>query len=311
MKRLAALGMALAGVAAAPGAAAQGSPQSEASSEPAPPAPPPAADLPSKASEAEPKTAAPSKAADTDTDEDANDADGESGAAQVDDDLEEEEEEDTEPRLPPPGPPHPGDQKPAPVLEHPRPIGPLRHVEVGGIGGAIARPSVDSRATYNTGWTAGGYVRIEGERFWGLRLNARQESSSGAAEAPTQRLEMKRVYIGVLAEPTWTFTDRLAVWIALGIGWGRTKADAESEWTVRERSGVFLEIPIGIGIGYELVPDWLRLSVSGNVGVLTLQSGSLFEPVQAIDASGMLTTAPALPEFATSWGAVAGLGVLL
>jgi hypothetical protein len=96
----------------------------------------------------------------------------------------------------------------------------------------------------------------------------------------------------------------------VGLAWARTTAEWRGPNTVRDRTGVFVEIPLGLGLACEVVPDWVRLSASGNLGLLTLQSGNLFESVQSFD-DGSMTQAPPLPRFKTSWTAVAGVGVLL
>jgi hypothetical protein len=212
---------------------------------------------------------------------------------------------------PPAGDPAASDQTPSPILERPRPILPLRYVEVGAQTGVVSRPAASAAASYDAAWLVGGHARLELTRYLGLRMVARHESGDGRSTALDQDLELSRLYMAAIAEPTWAFAPGWSVWLGVGLAWARTTVESSAQTVVRDRVGVFIEVPVGIGIGFELIPDWLRLSASTQLGFSALQSGNLFNSVHGVDSSGMRVTAPPLPEFATSWSAVAGLGVLL
>jgi hypothetical protein len=211
------------------------------------------------------------------------------------------------------------------VTQRPAPLEHARRVEITAFAGVAQRPSTSSRIHYDVGYTAGGQARIAPVWWLAFRLYAGIESnnvsfSQGALGLPSgtqyQLDSFQRVRFGITVEPTWHFDERLEVWLGAGIGWGRTIASPLTttgavSLTVPAHAAVFVELPFTLGARWELVPDWLVVSLSGNVIALTDQSGTLLEAYSTPNGVGKLVTIPGFPELGTSWVVLAGLGVLL
>jgi hypothetical protein len=77
------------------------------------------------------------------------------------------------------------------------------------------------------------------------------------------------------------------------------------------RAAVFVEVPLSLGVRYELVPDWLVANLSGSVAFPTDQSGGMLGPYHTPGKDGKFVSVGGFPELGVSWLALAGLGVLL
>jgi len=102
----------------------------------------------------------------------------------------------------------------------------------------------------------------------------------------------------------------------VGIGWGRTLASAlrasgKQTLLVPERAAVFVEVPLSLGVRYELIENWLVANVAANVAFVGNQSGELLSPYRTPGKDGTLVTVGGFPTLGTSWAALAGLGILL
>jgi len=203
-----------------------------------------------------------------------------------------------------------GSKKPSPV------------VEVGAHAGVAVRPSDDSDVTYAAGPTVGGHAKLIYFPWLGLRLSARHEWSSAeheeAAPGGTALADqaLTRIVLGAAIEPTWAPVPRLEVFGGLGIGWGRTSAEPlepvrGDRPALPRRSAVFVELPLSLGAGYEVIRDWLVVSASGSVSLLTGQSGNLLESERTPGPDGSLQVVEGLPEMGPSWALLAGLGLVL
>ena len=81
----------------------------------------------------------------------------------------------------------------------------------------------------------------------------------------TDRPRLLSLHNGAKVQPTLNFTPRLRAWLTAGIGWGRftfpemTFTENEQEFVVRQRNSVFVEFPLGLGVSYDIIEDWLAL----------------------------------------------------
>lgn len=82
-------------------------------------------------------------------------------------------------------------------------------------------------------------------------------------------------------------------------------------YRIDARSGVFVEIPIGLGASYELIPKWLAVQGQLRVAPLVKQSGDLFDTVQIVDNFGQIDTTGPMPTQTVSASALLGLSLLL
>jgi len=219
-------------------------------------------------------------------------------------------------------------QEPSPVIGDSTQtvVRPSRAVEVGLGAGVTSRPASQSGGvSFGLGRTVSAHARVDLRDWLGARLTAQWEwvsvnLSEGALGLPPGTTytepDLKRVYLGASLEPTLHATERLALWLGVGIGWGRTTADplytqGAEQVTLPIRSAVFLEVPLSLGLRYEVIPDWLVVNLSGKVGFLSDQSGNLENPYNTPGASGKPVTAGGFPELGTSFGVLAGVGCLL
>ena len=117
--------------------------------------------------------------------------------------------------------------------------------------------------------------------------------SSIGADAVIDELKVETFTLGAKLAPTWHFTERVRAWVALGVGWGRfsypkmtvTESDG-GNYIVRDRSGVFVEFPLGLGISVDIIERWLLIGYEATAAPITGQSGDAHERFQAIDALG-------------------------
>jgi hypothetical protein len=122
---------------------------------------------------------------------------------------------------------------------------------------------------------------------------------------------------GARLMPTWPFSDRLRSWLTVGAGWGRLEVDrmkvieAGGELTVRERSMSFVEIPVGIGTSFDIVPRRLALEVEVTGAFVVGQQGSSIQSAQAIDAAGKVRSIGGFPKLDGSFVQTIGLSLLL
>ncbi len=193
------------------------------------------------------------------------------------------------------------------------------------LGGVVSRPSTGSLVHYAPGPAVGAYARVDLLSFLAARLSARYETGGasfddGALGLPhgttIDEPALQRVTLDAALEPEWTPTPRLALYAGIGIGWGRTTAPAlhasgAESLALPPRAAVFVETPLALGFRYEVLPNWLVVDVGGSVAFLASQSGALVSPYETPGKRGTLVTASGFPELGTSWGLLAGLGVLL
>lgn len=225
----------------------------------------------------------------------------------------------------PPPPPLAQDQSPPPVTERPAALEPMHKVTVGPDIGVMARPATGNGPIhYGPSLVAGGHIRIEALDWLGLRIVTHYEHNSvkfDGGSLPVDGASLRapsfhRVVFGLSLEPTWVVGERFLTYFGAGARWARTTSDFSEtdDLSHTDPTGVFVEFPLVIGTSVQLVKDWLVLETSAQVSLLTGQNGSLFNTkrlTQAFDQNGRLLHLQPFPKFGTSFGAVAGLAVLL
>lgn len=123
--------------------------------------------------------------------------------------------------------------------------------------------------------------------------------------------------LGARAEPTLPLTPRLRLSAIIGAGWGRvtspkmTVKSPGSSYTIYEREAVFVEIPLGLAVYYEVIPQWLAVSAASTYAPNLTQTGSLYENTQFVDSAGVMHHAPTFPRQAPSLTQMFGLLLLL
>jgi len=226
--------------------------------------------------------------------------------------------------------------KPAAIEPEPPPRPPLppeppsellpweRHIEVGADLLFVARPTsaaVHLGATLGYGahlnWELLRYLRftfyVEGARH-GLTFDAGALGQPG----PITSTAVSTYMFGARFSPTLPLTPRLRAWLTAGFGWGRfeyprmtTQDPGQNAFSIPERSAYIIEVPMGGGIAFDLIPRWLSIQAELTGAPLLGHQGNAFEPAQAIDAAGKKRAVGALPNFDASIVQSIGLSLLL
>jgi hypothetical protein len=240
-------------------------------------------------------------------------------AAATSDEVPAEDTDDTEP-LPPPQAPKAGDQDPPPYFYGPAPRARVRGLSVGVDAGISIRPAEGDTVSYDPAFAFGAHVRAEllpylGFRAYFTRANHAVDIPRGALGLEDTQVDQPSVgvtVIGARLEPTWVVSPGLRLWVGAGVAWGRVKADEpsfEGKYDIRvaERSGVMLEWTGALGVNVDIIPEWLGATASVAGGVLSNQSGDIFENLQGVDQGGTLVDVGGLPKFSATACALVGL----
>jgi len=128
---------------------------------------------------------------------------------------------------------------------------------------------------------------------------------------------------GAKLAPTLEFTDRLRAWVSAGVGWGRFNFSAMTveedpnlensggTYEVRERSGVFVEFPFGVGVSFDVIERWLAVAYEFSAAPVVGQSGNAHELFQAVDAAGETRDVGAFGAIEASFVNALGLSLIL
>jgi hypothetical protein len=222
----------------------------------------------------------------------------------------------------------PEPEKPArPPLPPEPPSVPLpweRHIEVGADLLYLSRPT-------------GGLVHLDATLGWGAHLNwelvkhLRFTFYLDAARHPVQlalgalginsKITSDRVntyMFGVRFSPSLAFTPRLRGWVTAGFGWGRfefprmTAQDpGQAAYMLPDRSAYVAEVPLGLGLSFDIIPRWLSLQAEFTAAPLFGQVGTAVVTSQAVDAMGKKRTLGALPDLDVSLVQSIGFSLLL
>jgi hypothetical protein len=250
------------------------------------------------------------------------------------DDFEDDASEDEDDEQPPPaGPPPPvtGPPRPEPLPEIETPEAPPwhRHLEVGGGVVYVSRPLFgdhpNTTPRYQAGvgfgvdlrWDLLSFLRIHPYFFHvvhdvpmpgGALTTGADNSISAATVFP--ETSAASFSFGARVEPVWALNERLRAWLCVGLGWGRLRVPVQGAFDptlggdpeepnlfLQDRAFSFVEFPLGIGTGFDIIERWLALNYDLAVVPVVGQSGDAVEPFQGIDGSGKTRDIAALEPF--------------
>ncbi|MCH2109976.1 MAG: hypothetical protein MK135_11645 [Polyangiaceae bacterium] len=205
----------------------------------------------------------------------------------------------------------PDSQRPGPVAVDDSPFPPNRWLDVGGFMGLVVRPSKKSGIEFGPGIAYGAYLRPEITSWLGARLYYRQESLTVSVEPGAfdwegdsydfewEQPNLKVVSLGLNLEPTLVLRPRLRAYGILGLGWVRYRAatpEAEGQdFGKFYRSAVEIDLNLGLGASWDIVPNWLNVSLSASYGFPFSQSGDAYSAQQII-IDGQASMIAPLPE---------------
>jgi hypothetical protein len=143
------------------------------------------------------------------------------------------------------------------------------------------------------------------------------DGSLEPAGAGIDKGTMRAYSLGARLEPTLAVSRRLSLRLILGAAWGRLTmprmkvSTTSRSYEVSEREGVFVEVPMGLGVAFEIIPHWLAITFDSTVAPNVAQSGALFGHTQFIDSTGALDHTQPMPQLNLTWAQMFGLSVLL
>lgn len=103
-------------------------------------------------------------------------------------------------------------------------------------------------------------------------------------------------------QPTWALTPTLRLYGSVGLGWGSVIAPAirltgATPSAIRQRRGVFVEAPVGLGLTWWVFPRWISLTYESNFAPAFRSSGDAYTPDAYVDPTGQNATAAPMPSF--------------
>ncbi|HSC87633.1 MAG TPA: hypothetical protein VLC09_10200 [Polyangiaceae bacterium] len=210
------------------------------------------------------------------------------------------------------------------VVSNDPPRAPSRKVELAFLFGSVIRPSGQDAIHYETGYFLGGSARVELAPWMGVRLLYREEHvpvlvQPGGFDYGTTlpfdftQPDLEIVTIGMRVEPTWVLHPRFRLFGVLGAGWVRMDAPVPTAPGFQmegKRSATEVNMPIGVGVAYEILPNWVNCTMSFTYGVAFDQHGRAYEPLQAVVDGKIVYLAP-LPVLQSVGDLMFSLGVIL
>ncbi len=200
-----------------------------------------------------------------------------------------------------------------------------RHVDIGGGVALVHRiTSGDTGVRYPAAVGAGFWARVDVTRY--LRANFYAVRTARDVNLPAGALglagdpgevEVYAYSFGLRLAPTWRLGPRARTWVSAGAGWGRLElgrfdvAAAGGSFQVRERAASFVELPMGLGASFDVVPRWLAVEIETTGVFYVAQRGRAFEDGQTIDASGRRVTVGAFPMLGGGFVTTLGLSLVL
>ena len=224
---------------------------------------------------------------------------------------------------PAPKPPRPEDQEPRPYVAPPEPTGKERHLTLSVVAGTWLHTLNGKGASTSAGPVWGVSGRVDPYRWLGIRVsilrgNQPESPDYGGLGVPNTQIsqpDFQIIYWSIRIEPTWHVSRNLSLWAGPGLGWARAIVPepkvGNSNWITADRACVYVEGQWALGAEYELLRDWLMLSVDLSAGALGYQHGSAHDPIQAFTPEGHMTHVGGYPNFARKYQALFGLGVIL
>lgn len=208
----------------------------------------------------------------------------------------------------------------APTVAHAEPT--PYQLEVGPSVAMIARAATSdgSGVTYEAGLGLGALFRITFLPW--LRGSVRyMQSHHGVSYTPgalgvpgtLSSGSLAIDWLSVAVHPTWSPTSRAHLWGTLGAGWSHAvmrQLDVSGGAHVRGRSGLFADVPLGLGGGYDVL-RWLTASIDLAWAPTFGVGGDLFSADIYYDAAGKAANVAAFPAPRSSIYAIANLAFAL
>jgi hypothetical protein len=122
---------------------------------------------------------------------------------------------------------------------------------------------------------------------------------------------------GAKVAPTWPIRKGWRLWLSAGVGYGRfgfhnmKVTEGNKSYDLPNRDGVFVELPVGLGISYDVLPRWLVISYEASGAAVVGQSGPAHTTDQAVDADGKVRDVGPVGAIQASFVQTLGIGIIL
>ncbi|MBK8251976.1 MAG: hypothetical protein IPK82_04840 [Polyangiaceae bacterium] len=221
--------------------------------------------------------------------------------------------------------------RPPPLPETPSKTEPWEHLlDVGGDFAVVARSASTtsdgrpSRVRYQaaTGfglrvrWPIFKYLHVEGY-YLDVHMPLGIPQGSLGINATIDSPPVETFTIGARVSPRMTWKS-LTGWLTAGAGWGRFEfqrmtatGSSGASFALRERGGSFIEVPMGLGISWEVWPKWISIDLQFTAALVFGERGEAFEDAQTVDAEGHIHNVMAMPAVDGSIVQTFGLSLLL
>jgi hypothetical protein len=210
---------------------------------------------------------------------------------------------------------------PEPSLPPPEPLAWQKHIEVGGGFAFVEMPASTDGDKQKTGMRfaphAGFHIDLTWPVFRYLRFTGYMVEHDHPLDLPLGSLgQMGRVTgydgapasvhsytFGVRFSPTLPIGPRFRLWLTAGAGWGRlqygkmsvTDPGQTTSFVVHERAMSIVEVPIGAGASFDIIPRWLSIRAEVTGAFVPSQIGDALEHAQGIDQNGLMRDVGPLP----------------
>lgn len=205
-----------------------------------------------------------------------------------------------------------------------------RSLDIGGEFALVARPATGdlsgraSRIRYQpaTGfglhvrWPVMKHLQIEGYYLDCHMPVIIQQGALGVADAITTP-PVETYVFGARVSPKMVW-GRLTGWLTAGAGWGRFEfqrmtatTSGGATYALRERGASFVEIPLGLGVSFEIWPRWISIDIQATAAFVVGQRGEAFDAAQTVDAQGHIRDLGPFPVMDASLVQTIGLSLLL
>ncbi len=216
---------------------------------------------------------------------------------------------------------------PLPPLPEPKAVPWEQHVEIGA--GVAFVEDLSSNATpvrlrpgvgyhVRLGWELLRYLSFTGyvvEADHNLVTPSGSLGFTGTITSPAAH----SYFFGGRVSPTLPIGDRIRLWATVGGGWGvvaypRLTVTAKGDgapFTIDARTSDVVEIPLGVGASFEIIPRWLRLHTELTYSFYPSQIGDALQTGQAVDGLGKLRDVGPMPHLDGAFTQTLGLSLIL
>jgi hypothetical protein len=226
---------------------------------------------------------------------------------------------------------HKPPRPPLPPLPARKPLVWEQHIEVG-VGVAFAE---DLSTTAADGSPTpvrlepgvGFHVRLGWELFKYLSFTGYMVEIDHALVLPSGSLGVAGTYadasahtyfFGARVSPTLPIGDRVRLWATAGGGWGLVAYPAlevtppgGAALTIRARTADVVEIPVGLGASFEIIPRWLRVHAELTYSFYPSQLGDATGTGQTVNDAGKIQNIGPMPHLDGAFTQTLGLSLLL